>query len=206
MTDRPILHVTPTSPYARLARIVVREKGLEDRVDERVARVREPGSPFYAVNVSGRVPYLALPDGTGIEDSAPICDYLDAFDGAPIFERPTGPERWAFAAREARARSMLDGLSVWVRELKRPENERSPATIRHEAARARRLADFWEGAVDDPVLTAPLNHVQIALATALQMETRLPAFDWRTGRPRLAAWLDAIARRPSFATTLATPA
>jgi hypothetical protein len=39
------LYVTYTSPYARLARIVVMEKALEDRVEILKAKTRAAGSP-----------------------------------------------------------------------------------------------------------------------------------------------------------------
>ena len=41
------LYVTFTSPYARLARMLVAEKGLEDRVEIVEAKTRTPGSPYY---------------------------------------------------------------------------------------------------------------------------------------------------------------
>ena len=72
------LHVTFTSPYARLARILVLEKALEDRVDVIEAKTRVAGSPYYQINPSGRVPYLINDDGVGMEDSQPICAYLDS--------------------------------------------------------------------------------------------------------------------------------
>ena len=53
------LYVTPTSVYARLARIMVIEKGLEDRVEVIPALTRQTDSPYYAISVSGRVPYLS---------------------------------------------------------------------------------------------------------------------------------------------------
>lgn len=71
------LYVTFTSPYARLARIVVLEKALEDRVEVVEAKTRTPGSPFYLINPSGRVPYLVDELGVGMEDSQLICAYLD---------------------------------------------------------------------------------------------------------------------------------
>jgi glutathione S-transferase len=59
-TARPSmkLYVTYTSPYARLARIVVVEKKLEGRVEILQAKTRTAGSPYYQINPSGRVPYL----------------------------------------------------------------------------------------------------------------------------------------------------
>src|SRR5215831_8585820 len=75
------LYVTYGSPYARLARIIVVEKALEDRVEIIEAKTRAPGSPYYQINPSGRVPYLVDDSGVGMEDSQLICAYLDGLDG-----------------------------------------------------------------------------------------------------------------------------
>src|SRR6478735_8806283 len=48
------LYVTYGSPYARLARIIVIEKALDDRVEIIEAKTRTPGSPYYRINPSGR--------------------------------------------------------------------------------------------------------------------------------------------------------
>ncbi|MGA7086412.1 MAG: glutathione S-transferase N-terminal domain-containing protein, partial [Pseudolabrys sp.] len=58
-----------TSPYARLARIIVIEKALDDRVEIIEAKTRTQGSPYYQINPSGRVPYLVDDAGIGMEDS-----------------------------------------------------------------------------------------------------------------------------------------
>jgi hypothetical protein len=44
---------------------------------------------------------------------------------------------------DATARSLCDGISVWVREMNRPEDERSPRVLAHEVARSERLADYF---------------------------------------------------------------
>ena len=195
------LYITRTSPYARIARIVVIEKGLESRVEVVPARTRVADSPYYAINPSGRVPYLVRDDGTGLEDSALICAYLDRLDGAPVLEPPAGPEGWEARRLEASARSYLDGISVWGRELSRPEDERSPTIVAHESARARRLTDLWEDEIVSPLMRGALNMAQITLAAALHPEGRHPEFRWRNGHPRLARWADQIAERPSIAAT-----
>ena len=51
------LYVTYSSPYACLARIIVIEKAFENRVEIVEAKTRTPGSPYYQINPSGRVPY-----------------------------------------------------------------------------------------------------------------------------------------------------
>mgnify|MGYP006169889757 CR=1 FL=1 len=43
-------------------------------------------------------------------------------------DEPSGEDEWEALRLEALARSMLDGLAVWMRELRRPPNERSPTT------------------------------------------------------------------------------
>jgi len=195
------LYVTPGSPYARMARIVVREKGLAGRVEILAAQTRSAESPYYRINPSGRVPYLLRDDGVGLEESALICDYLDSLDGRPAFALPAGDEAWEARRLEGLARSMLDGLSVWNRELARPENERSPGVIRHETARAGRMIDLWEKEIGHPFMHSALNLLQLTLACALGLEARLPDFRWRPGHPRLSAWFEPIAQRESFVAT-----
>ena len=84
------LYVTYTSPYARLARIVIAQKGLAGRVEIIEAKTRTAGSAYYQINPSGRVPYLVDDEGIGMEDSQVICAYL----------RP--PRRNAMAAHATR--------------------------------------------------------------------------------------------------------
>src|SRR5882672_4176258 len=84
------LYITTGSPYARIVRIVIIEKRLEDRGDTVVAQTRLADSPYYNINPSGRVPYLVRDDGVGIEESALICRYLDHLEGRPEFDLPTG--------------------------------------------------------------------------------------------------------------------
>ena len=195
------LYITPGSPYARIARIVVIEKRLEHRVEVVAALTRSPDSSYYRINPSGRVPYLVRDDGTGLEESALICRYLDRLDGKPAFDVPADDRAWEMARLTALATSLMDGLSVWLREVRRPENEQSPTTVQHETARAKRLIDLWEREIDSPVMQGPLNLAQITLVCALGLEDRIPGFRWREGHPRLHYWYGRLAARPSVVTT-----
>lgn len=96
------LYITPGSPYARMARIVVLEKGLQSRVEIIVAKTRVADSPYYGINPSGRVPYLLREDGVGLEESALICAYLDHLDGKPAFDLPGEDPPWEALRLEAR--------------------------------------------------------------------------------------------------------
>ena len=196
------LYVTPGSPYARMTRIVVIEKELGNRVETIVAQTRTADSPYYSINPSGRVPYLIRDDGIGHEESALICAYLDHFDKRPAFDMPVDADPWQGWRMEAFARSLLDGLAVWGRELARPKTEQSAFTIEHECARSERMTDLWESKMDDPVMRGALNMAQLTLACALGLEVRNQDFKWRPSHPKLAAWYDRVAARQSFKATL----
>ena len=195
------LYITPGSPYARMARIVVIEKELESRVEIVAARTRLADSPYYDINPSGRVPYLIRDDGVGMEESAVICAYLDHLDSKPVLDLPAGDQAWEARRLEALARSMMDGLAVWGREITRPQDERSPTILQHEAQRGGRMADLWESEIDHPLMRGALNIAQLTLACALGLEARNPDLHWRAGHPKLSAWFGKIAARPSLAAT-----
>jgi glutathione S-transferase len=196
------LYVTLSSPYARMARVVVLEKGLERRVEMIEAKTRTANSAYYAINPSGRVPYLVRDDGVGMEESLLICDYLDRIDGRPALTVPPGGDPWEVRRLQALATSLVDGISVWNRELARPEKERSPTVIEHERQRARRLIDVWEGEIAHPAMRGPLNLLQILFGCTLGLEVRNPGLQWRPGRPGLVRWYEQIAARPSFKATV----
>jgi glutathione S-transferase len=195
------LYVTYASPYARLARIMVIEKALEDRVEIIEAKTRTPGSPYYRINPSGRVPYLVDDTGIGMEDSQLVCAYLDGLDGKPRFHSASRASDWAYLRLEFTARNMCDGIAVWGREMARPENERSPATLAHEAARAQRMADLFEDRVTDPLLQGSLGMAHLILAVAVEMARKRGLNDLTVGRPRLANWMRPISDLPSMQRT-----
>jgi glutathione S-transferase len=184
-----------------MARIVVLEKGLQSRVQIIAAQTRLADSPYYRINPSGRVPYLIRDDGVGLEESALICAYLDHLDGHPGFDLPSGKQAWEARRLEALARSLVDGLAVWGREIARPGGERSATVLEHEADRARRMTDLWEAEIDHPLMRGALNMAQITLACGLGMEARNPHLHWRPRHPKLCDWYEPIAARPSFAAT-----
>ena len=191
------LYVTPTSPYARLAMIAMHDKGLSGRIELVWTRTRQPEDPLLEINPSGRLPFLMLADGTGMEDTDLIVDYFDALAPPRKYGVPDGEEHWPYRRFEATARSMLDGVSVWAREIIRPETEQSPGIVDHERRRAGRLADYFESVIDDPVFGGELNTPQLLLFCALDLERRIPEFDWRTGRPGLGRWHDRLSRLPA---------
>jgi glutathione S-transferase len=195
------LYVTFTSPYARLARILVIEKLLEDRVEIIAAKTRVADSPYYQINPSGRVPYLIDDSGTGMEDSQLICAYLDSLDGKPRFHDPRRQSDWAYQRLEFAARNMCEGICVWVREMARPASERSPTVLAHEVSRAQRMADVFEERVGDPRMQGTPTMAHLTLAVALDIAAKRGFGNLTTGRPQLAAWMRSISELPSMQKT-----
>ncbi|UCD68842.1 MAG: glutathione S-transferase family protein, partial [Betaproteobacteria bacterium] len=165
------------------------------------AQTRTPESPYYKINPSGRVPYLIRDDGVAMEDSAVICRFLDHLTGPRLFDLPTGEDEWEALRLQALAGSLLEGVSVWVRELKRPADERSPTILAHERNRSERMIDLWEDEISHPLMHGELTMAQILLVTALQLELQIADFIWRPGHPKLNDWADWIGRRPSIMAT-----
>jgi glutathione S-transferase len=204
------LYVTPTSPYARLAMIVRLDLGFEDSIDLVWTTTRVADDPVLSFNPSGRVPFLQLDDGTGFEDTDLIVEYLDSVAEPRRYARPERTEvgddtYWRFRQLEASARGMLDGVSVWAREVKRPAGEQSPEIIEHERRRADRLAHTF----DDEIGFAPLaltgeglNLVQMLLFCALDVGRRVPDMHWRDECPGLSAWYDRMLGIPSVGGSL----
>ena len=195
------LYVTLTSPYARLARILVLEKALEDRVEIIAAKTRAADSPYYQINPSGRVPYLIDDSNVGMEDSQLICAYLDSLDGKPRFHDPRRQTDWAYQRLEFAARNMCEGICVWLREMARPAGERSPTALAHEVARAQRMADEFERRIADPLMHEGSNMAQLILAVALDAARKRGFGDLTTGRPQLTAWMRSMSDRPSMQRT-----
>lgn len=195
------LYVTLTSPYARLARILVEEKGLKDRVAIVEAKTRAAGSPYYQINPSGRVPYLIDDAGVGMEDSQLICAYLDSLDGKPRFHDARQLYDWQYRRFETSARSMCDGISVWVREMSRPEGERSPTVLAHELDRMHRMADVFETWVVAPLLREAQGMASLILAVALDNARKRGPGDLAASRPQLAAWMRRMSAWPSVRAT-----
>lgn len=189
------------SPYARIIRVVLRETGLDSRVPEEEVTLRDPNSALLPYNPGGKVPALQLDNGTVLNESLLILIYLDTQHGGPHLLPLDGSDGWKTLANLGRAYAFLDAVTMWNRELR--FGLKAPGVIALETARAERAADAFEKALAEGEFGGPLDAAQIVLGAALEnIARRHKVWAWRAGRPRLAAFLDAIARRPSFTATV----
>jgi len=191
---------SPTSPYARKARIVALEKGLGERV-EIVSAIPWPDpAPVIGANPLGKVPVLVLEDGTAIYDSPVICEYLDSLVPASPLIPYDGPARWLVLRRQALCDGILDAAVGMVLESRRPPAEQSAssqtratdAIRRSIAALARELRPADE----------PFDLAQISAAVAIgYLGFRLKHLDLGTQAPEIQAFWSRIKSRPSVVIT-----
>jgi glutathione S-transferase len=190
------LYFSPASPFARKCRILIREKGLLDRVEEIRADPIGGDAALNAANPMGQVPAFIDDECVSWTDSPLICARLDALAPHPRFI-PEGEGRWSALRREVIADGIME-MGVKIRlELLRPEAERSPAWMaRWRDGVLRGLGAAEAHAVEDFDLGA------IATVCALTwLDLRMPDLGWRAGSPKLAALQDRLEQRPSFRAT-----
>jgi hypothetical protein len=107
-----------------------------------------------------------------------------ALMASPRFHHSLRESDWAYRRLEANARSMCEGIRVWVREMTRPESERSPTVLAHEVARSERMADLFEARVSDPLMRA--KSVPLSVSVARQCPLRSES-DRNAALPRIDA-------------------
>ncbi len=192
------LFFSENSPYARICRMALRERDLSAQIKETVTALRDPQAVVLPHNPTGRVPALLLPDGTTLTETTLILQWLDQQGTQPAM-MPADPKG---TAAYGRALGLLDGIAVWNRELRRPENERSPSVLKLEAVRADRIADALERDVAGGAY-AKIDMGTLALLAVLgYAERRHRSWSWRSGHEALEQWFEERSNRPSFIETI----
>ena len=195
------LLMSPASPYVRKVRVLIRECGLMDTVEE-VPVTTTPlatAPEVQAANPLGKIPALLRSDGPALYDSRVITRFLNAHAGAALY--PAARE-WEVLTLEATADAIMDatvGMSYEIRL--RPAERQSPEWLDAQWGKAIRAI----GAVNDrwmSHLAGPLDISHIGMACALSyIDLRHDARGWRQGHDALAAWHAAFCERPSMRET-----
>lgn len=188
-----------TSPYARKIRMVVIEKGLEDRVDQIFQNPFEDSPALKAANPLSKVPCLIADDGQAVFDSPVIGAYLDSLiPTVPLF--PAGRSKWSELAREALADGVTDAAFAIVMERRRPAQEQSATWLSRWETAIFRALDQVDRTISS--FDGSISMGKIALGVALgYLDFRLPDIDWRSGRADLNAWFASFSGRQSFIET-----
>ena len=188
------------SPYARKVLVAAHEIGLAERLEV----IHHETSPtrrneaVYAVNPLGKVPVLLLDDGTVLFDSNVICEYLDGLHHGPKLLPIQAAARYAALRMQALAQGISDaGIAArWDIE-RRPEALRWPVLADAYRDKIAAACAYLEREIDGD--TVDLG--AIAIATALSWIEFREVYDFHHDHPRLAAWYERFAQRPSMRAT-----
>ncbi|MBL8536505.1 MAG: glutathione S-transferase N-terminal domain-containing protein [Hyphomonadaceae bacterium] len=191
------LYVSPASPFARKCRILIREKGLTERIEEVRADPIGGDAALAAVNPLMQVPALVDDEGVAWTDSPLICARLDALAPIPRFI-PEGDARWSALRCEVIADGMMEfGVKIRL-ENTRPETERSQTWIARWRAGMLRGLDAAEANADP----AAFDLGAVATVCALTwLDFRFPDLGWARTHPKLAALQATLESRSSFTET-----
>lgn len=192
------------SPFARKVRALAAEKGIA--LELVVVDVLDPASPVAALNPLRKVPCLITDEGEAWYDSPVICEWLDAQPGPRLLPAEFAA-RMAVKRVEALADGVMDaGVAIRLESIYagRAEHERSAGWMDWQWLKVEggvRELERQLGArawfVGDDLTLADLS-----VACALEwLDFRLPDRPWRPLAPRLAAWLEIVAQRPTLAAT-----
>ena len=182
------LYYTPNSPYARICRITAIESGLGDALELDWVGLRTPDSPVIPVSPLGRIPLLVDGDLV-LSEARHICAYLDEKSGRQTVA-PYGD--WQAVAAEAQSLAFLDVVTVWSREMRRSEAERSGSLLEVADIQVRRALTHLNATLKVPAGAPPISFDALCVVAALgmmQFYGLVP--DWRESYPALAAWSDA---------------
>lgn len=196
------LYHSPTTPFGRKVVVFLHETGLLDRVQvETVSGTPlDAGTMPVTRNPLGKIPALERDEGGVIYDSRVICRYLDHLSGAGLY--PAAPALWEVLTLEATADGIIEAaLSMAYEARLRPQDKQFAPWVEGQWTKVARALDTVDRDWTDH-LNGPLGAAQIAIGCALgYLDFRHGARNWREGRPRLAAWEAAFAKRPSMQAT-----
>ncbi|MDH5536485.1 MAG: glutathione S-transferase N-terminal domain-containing protein [Betaproteobacteria bacterium] len=194
------LYATPTSPYARKARVLIHEKKL--KVELVQADPWPEDSVVPGKNPLGKVPVLELAPDSFLFESQLVVHYLDRVEGKSL-EAKGAVDYWQSQWWQALGNGIIDAVIQRVIEGRRPEDKRWDGKLEREAARIARAVAVAEGAYKGGKFLVADNFTlaDLVLGVALRyVDFRYP-HNWRAGAPNIARWHEGIVARPSFVET-----
>ncbi len=195
------LYISPTSPYARKAHIMVLEKGLASKVKITPLIPWDNPPELVEKNPLSQVPVLLLKSGQALFDSRVICAFLDeAGEGAQLIPAQ-GMARINVLRWEALADGMTDAaVNAFFGRKENCENPDTPAITRQINKITGALEVMQNGLAD---LQGQFNLGTIACGAALgYLDLRYGDLAWRGRVPELGEWFDALDKRPSMVATV----
>ncbi|MGP9645048.1 MULTISPECIES: glutathione S-transferase family protein [unclassified Halomonas] len=198
------LYLNATSPYARLVRIVLLEKGLSDAVTLKWCDPWADDPALLKANPAGRIPALVTEEGTTLSESMLIAIYLDsAYPEKPMLPLSRLAEVMHLAGL---GQNLMEAAFTTVIARKHNGNEIDNSELGQRRSRAiQRLLEQLNRELGEAPAASPLSLGDIAAAVALDyLAFRLPEVAWRETYRPLASWHQGVITRSSFQATALT--
>jgi glutathione S-transferase len=177
----PTLYTSPASPYSAKVRMAAHHAGFATEI----AAVSPADNPaeLIAANPLGKIPALALDDGSSVFDSPIIMQFINAATGGALYPK-NAAKRLAVLQREALADGICDCLLAVIYEIRlRPEDKRMQAIMDRQFAKAMRGLDaLCAGKLSVP---AKLDGGTIAVRAMIGYLDLRFAGQWEKGRLKL---------------------
>jgi glutathione S-transferase len=196
-----ILRSSLPSPFGRKIKIAAALLGLRDKIEVVLTDTNDPADAIRKQNPLGKIPALILEDGRVLFDSPVILEYLDYLAGGNNLIPAEPDARFAVLTEAALADGVLDAAILMVYEIRfREAEKREPKWVAYQEEKVTRALAHFE--VAPPQGKRDVSHIGLACVLGY-LDLRFEG-KWRTGHPKLVAWLDAFATEvPSFEATRA---
>ena len=199
-----------TSPFVRIARIAMIEKGLE--VEPTLVDPWADDARLREANAATRVPSLVLDNGIPLTESLLIVQWLEATRPAPQWPSLLGNDPQRIAGILSRAGIALGAIEASVHTIitrkvtapvlfdETPVGLRRRRTMVEGMQRLEAAAAEMAGA--DPAAQAPTLDIVCAVVLFDYQQLRYADQPWLPATPALQRLAEAVRARPSFEQTL----
>lgn len=186
---------TKRSPFARKVRVVALEKGIKlDLIDE---NLQEKSAQLKKANPVAKIPTLILDNGQIYYDSKVIVQYLEYVKLSPRVIPNDPLKRLEVLKWEAMADDLVTvAINAYMEKIRHPQDFNAAFVASQETA----IKDAYAGieARLDELKELHLGSINVACAIGY-IYFRLPHLKVEG---KLAAWFDAISKRPSMMETV----
>lgn len=207
---------TPNTKYIHKVLVVAFEAGILDRLTFERTRPFDDDTSIWRYNPFGKVPVLQMDDGEPLFGGLVICEYFNSLSVTGVSVYPDGELRWSALRQMMLGDGLFDATTLLRVEGWREAKDWNRAYMRRERQKMMNALDRMELEVPQ-FETAPFHIGHICMAGGLSyldlrnpireyaLETGDAEFDWRSQRPTLSRWYDAIRTRPSLQFTVDLP-
>ena len=194
------LFVSSTSVFVRKVRVVVRERGLTDQVEE-ISRLPVEAAPdLVAANPLSQLPALIDNEGVCWTDSGLISAWLDTQgEGARLLPDYGTEAYWQVKRMETVAAGLNEMMAKIVYENRRPETERSPFWLERWESSLKRAFAVAEAMCPEADVF-DMGTLTLGVAATF-CDFRMTHIAWRAISPRIAALHAELEKRQSFIDT-----